>query len=207
MKFLKLFSTNISTYSDLELIAHFQENGDNRYVGELFNRYTHLVFGVCLKYLKDPDESQDAVMLIFEKLLTDLKRFEIQNFPPWLHRLTQNYCLMMLRQKEKHLKDSQNLEKNVYDNVETPQIEHLFEENLPEEPLNNVEAALANLKDEQRTCLMLFYMEQKSYQEIAEQTRLSLKEVKSHIQNGRRNIKKQLGILSWFLLLGNFFHF
>ncbi|MCC5946588.1 MAG: RNA polymerase subunit sigma-24, partial [Bernardetiaceae bacterium] len=88
MLFLKIFRrTSAATPSDIELIELYKESDDNRYVGELFERYTHLVFGVCLKYIKDVDESKDVVMLIFEKLLIDLKRFEIQNFSPWLHRL------------------------------------------------------------------------------------------------------------------------
>jgi RNA polymerase sigma-70 factor (ECF subfamily) len=198
MKFLKLFSAQNETKSDLELVELYKQTSDNRHVGELFNRYTHLVFGVCMKYLKDEEESRDAVMLIFEKLLTDLKRFEIQNFAPWLHRLTQNFCLMYLRQKERDFKRTENLKNNVYADMESQPNWHLSDEAdsdaLPTQ-IRNIEEALKHLKENQRLCLVLFYLEEKSYQEVAAQTGFSLGEVKSYIQNGRRNIKKLLGIL------------
>jgi RNA polymerase sigma factor (sigma-70 family) len=93
---------------DLELVSLFKESGDNSYIGELFKRYTHLIFGVCMKYLKDEEDSKDAVMQIFEKLPDDLKKHEITNFKGWLHSVAKNYCLMELRSKaSKHEKDNE----------------------------------------------------------------------------------------------------
>ncbi len=205
--FVKLFSKK-SPRSDLELIEAYKETQDNKFVGELFERYTHLVYGVCLKYLKDEEDSKDAVLLIFEKLLTDLLRFEIQNFPPWLHRLTQNYCLMYLRQRKREFKRSANYFTNQdeerMDSDPDWHLSNKSEKYEKEERLNSIEEALDTLNPEQKQCVELFFLEEKSYQEIVELTNFSLKEVKSFLQNGKRNIKKQLGILTllfWLLFM------
>ncbi|WP_338769391.1 RNA polymerase sigma factor [Bernardetia sp. ABR2-2B] len=205
--FVKLFSKK-NPRSDLELIEAYKETRDNKFVGELFERYTHLVYGVCLKYLKDEEDSKDAVLLIFEKLLTDLLRFEIQNFPPWLHRLTQNYCLMYLRQRKREFKRSEDYFNNQDDErMDSDPDWHLSnksEKHKKEERLNSIEDALHTLNPEQKQCVELFFLEEKSYQEIVELTGFSLSKVKSFLQNGKRNIKKQLGILTlalWILFI------
>lgn len=205
--FVKLFSKK-NPRSDLELIEAYKETRDNKFVGELFERYTHLVYGLCLKYLKDEEDSKDAVLLIFEKLLTDLLRFEIQNFPPWLHRLTQNYCLMYLRQRQREFKRSADYFTNQDDErMDSDPDWHLSnktEKHEKEERLTSIEDALNTLNPEQKQCVELFFLEEKSYQEIVEITGLSLSNVKSFLQNGKRNIKKQLGILTlvfWLLFM------
>lgn len=205
--FVKLFSKK-NPRSDLELIEAYKETRDNKFVGELFERYTHLVYGVCLKYLKDEEDSKDAVLLIFEKLLTDLLRFEIQNFPPWLHRLTQNYCLMYLRQRQREFKRSEHYFTNQDDErMDSDPDWHLSnkgEKHEKEERLTSIEDALHTLNPEQKQCVELFFLEEKSYQEIVEITGFSLSKVKSFLQNGKRNIKKQLGILTlvfWLLFM------
>jgi len=202
--FVKLFSKK-NPRSDLELIEAYKETQDNKFVGDLFERYTHLVYGVCLKYLKDEEDSKDAVLLIFEKLLTDLLRFEIQNFPPWLHRLTQNYCLMYLRQRQREFKRSADYFTNQDDErMDSDPDWHLSNKHEKEERLTSIEEALNTLNPEQKQCVELFFLEEKSYQEIVEMTGLSLSNVKSFLQNGKRNIKKQLGILTlvfWLLFM------
>lgn len=181
-----LFSKkHTSDLNDLELIAHYQKSHQSKYVGELFNRYAHLVLGVCLKYLKNSDESQDAVMQIFEKLLEDLKHQNIQNFKSWLHVVSKNHCLMKLRKKQKvttgeafeHAERTLEATNNI-DEVE-----------VKEEHLSQLEQAIEELKPEQRNCIKLFYLEKKCYQEVAENTGYSEKQVKSYIQNGKRNLK------------------
>jgi RNA polymerase sigma-70 factor (ECF subfamily) len=205
--FVKLFSKK-SPRSDLELIEDYKKTQDNKFVGELFERYTHLVYGVCLKYLKDEEDSKDAVLLIFEKLLTDLLRFEIQNFPPWLHRLAQNYCLMYLRQRQREFKRSEDYftyqDEERMDSDPDWHLSNKSEKHEKEERLTSIEDALHTLNPEQKQCVELFFLEEKSYHEIVEMTGFSLPKVKSFLQNGKRNIKKQLGILTlifWLLFM------
>ena len=174
-----------SNLSDLELVSEYQKSHHTKYVGELFNRYAHLVLGVCLKYLKDSDESQDAVMQIFEKLIADLKKQNIQNFKSWLHVVSKNYCLMQLR-KKKRVSSGEAFE-NAERTLESTN--ELDEVKIKDAQLNQLEEAIEQLKPEQRNCIKLFYIEKKCYQEVSLNTGFSEKQVKSYIQNGKRNLK------------------
>lgn len=155
----------------------------------LFERYTALVFGVCMKYLKNEDDTKDAVMLIFEKLSDDLKKHEIAYFKGWLHTVAKNHCLMQLRSKQSLKLKTDELKKDVKEFVEINYSLHPTNDNIKEKQLVQLEVAIKSLKDEQRMCVELFYLKEKSYQEIAEVTGFSLNNVKSFIQNGKRNIK------------------
>jgi RNA polymerase sigma-70 factor (ECF subfamily) len=199
--FLKIIGKN-KLITDLDLVQQYQKTGDNQYVGELFERYTHLVFGVCLKYLKNEALSKDAVIQIFEKLLKDLKQHQIENFKSWLHRVSKNHCLMYLRKQQSQLKHQEEYKKNTLSDVENVNFWHLDNEaEKKEKKLQELEAALQKLKKEQKQCIELFYLEEKSYQEITEITGFSLKEVKSHLQNGKRKLKIQLATFTFLALL------
>lgn len=174
--------------SDEELVKLYQQGGDMEVLAKLYQRYTGLVFGVCLKYLKQEADSQDAVMQIFEKLIESLKKHEVTNFKSWLHVLTKNHCLMWLRsQKNRHMNDIQeiNLEKNMEFTYEM----HHDNSNTIEQDINKLKIAINALPDGQKQCVEQFYLEQKCYKDIVESTGFDLKKVKSYIQNGRRNLK------------------
>ncbi len=127
-----MHSTKLNTYNDLELVAHYKQTNDNSCVGVLFQRYTHLIVGVCMKYLKDEDEAQDASMHIFEKLLVDLKKHEIQQFKGWLHMVCKNYCLMQLRSGATKLKHNKEMHKDLATLMESGYDSHLINENKKE---------------------------------------------------------------------------
>jgi RNA polymerase sigma-70 factor (ECF subfamily) len=178
-----------NSYEDLELVAQYKQTQDNVLVGELFRRYTHLIFGVCMKYLKDEDEAQDAGMQIFEKLLTDLKKHDIQQFKGWLHMVCKNYCLMQLRAGASRLKRTKEMQKDLVSLMESPPELHLTVENTKELQLTFMEECLKGLNNEQKVCVELFFLQEKSYQEVTEMTNYSMNNVKSYIQNGKRNLK------------------
>ncbi len=182
----------LKEWSDEDLVLSYQQEEDNVYVGELFERYADLVFLVGMKYLKDEDEAKDVAMQIFEKLLTDLRRYEVRSFKFWLHRVVKNHCLAILdkaqrqRQKNELYKEEQEI------------VESEFEPTLPDEQrpeemqVQYLHEAISQLKEEQKYCIELFYLQKKSYQEVAEVTGFSMKQVKSYIQNGKRNLKNHL---------------
>jgi RNA polymerase sigma-70 factor (ECF subfamily) len=178
-----------NTATDLELIASYRQSGDNVFVGELYKRYSHLVFGVCMKYLKDEDDSKDAVMLIFEKLLEDLKKYQVDNFKSWLHTTAKNHCLMKLRSVKSVFLKTEELKKDYPVVMETDYEPHLDNDNVNEVYLSHLGNAVEQLNDEQRICIEMFYLNGKCYQEVAETTGYSMKQVKSFIQNGKRNLK------------------
>lgn len=178
------------TFSDLELVARYKQSGEVYYVGILFQRYTHLLLGICLKYLKNEEDSKDAVMDIFEQITVALLKHEVANFKSWLHTLTRNHCLMKLRKPEmKRLitQEVAELDENLI--MENAEAEHLINEEEREAQLRHLPAALNQLNAEQKACIELFYLQSKSYQEVAEATGYSLNQVKSYIQNGKRNLK------------------
>ena len=176
---------------DEELIEKFLNTGNKHYFGVLFQRYTHLVFGACMKYLKNKDESEDAVMDIFEKLMTELKSHEVRNFKGWIYTVARNHCLMKIR-KEKQMQMTNDVQKLDGLVVEMPEPMHLSNDMKKEIELTGLEQAMTKLSDEQRTCLELFYLQEKCYNEVATITKYSLNEVKSYIQNGKRNLKNHL---------------
>lgn len=178
---------NTRDLSDREVVYRYQKSRNKRYIGELYERYGHLVYGVSLKYLKNVQEAQDNVMLVFEKLMSELEKSDIKNFKAWIHTVTKNQCLMHLRKNKNVRSKEQSIEPIEYSLAsETTDVEQVI---AKEHSLTQMEQALNQLKKEQKTCVELFYLKEKCYQDIAEITGFSLKQVKSYIQNGKRNLK------------------
>jgi RNA polymerase sigma factor (sigma-70 family) len=175
-----------SHFSDEELIRQYQLTGETVYIGELYQRYTHLVYGMCLKYFKEEENSKDDVMQIFEKLLQVLKTQEVTKFQHWLHVLVRNYCLMELRKRKAH--DTTSLEPLAEANPAILNIPQEDNQQL-EEQLQQLEKGLNHIPEAQKICIDLFYLQKKCYQEIAAITGYDLNKVKSYIQNGKRNLK------------------
>jgi RNA polymerase sigma factor (sigma-70 family) len=187
------FLKNISStnQSDTELVLAYRQSDDLKVLGELYQRYMELVYGVCLKYLKEPELAQDAVMQIFEELVSKLKKHEVENFRGWLHQVAKNYCLMQLR-TPKNLK-TVALPPLLMQNEEDVHLNGMMSEETSwmekEENLQKLEECIASLADEQRTMIKLFYLDGKCYNEIVEITGMEWNHVRSSIQNGRRNLK------------------
>lgn len=169
--------------TDEELITLYKATDDLEIVGVLYDRYTALTFGVCLKYLKDREESRDAVMQIFEKLIASLKSHDISIFKGWLYVTARNHCLMQLRAKKGKNFEALSpflMESSANGHHEGVEIEG---------DLNRLEKCMEALAKEQKECVQLFYIQQKCYKEITEVTGYDLNKVKSYIQNGKRNLK------------------
>lgn len=175
--------------TDEELVHRYRNSHETVYIGELYQRYTHLVFGVCMKYFKNEAEAEDAVMQVFEKLITDLKKHHITSFKPWLHTVVKNHCMMQFRKGSAETKHKTELKHEMRDVVENPEQNHLQEAEEKEFILQHLKEGIAELKEEQRICVELFYLKDMSYAEIATVTGYTMNEVKSYIQNGKRNLK------------------
>lgn len=187
--FFCYFSTMLSakdynTLSDIELIQEYKKSGDLNLIGMLYNRYMALVYGVCLKYLKDREESKDAVMQIFEKLMDSLKEHEVTHFKSWLYITSRNHCLMALRARKGKVFEEIS---PVF--MENELLLHLQDEPEMETNLTKLEKCIDHLISEQKHCVTLFYMQQKCYREIVQITGFDDNKVKSYIQNGKRNLK------------------
>lgn len=186
-----LDSNKKQNLSDKELIERYRYSYDNAYIGDLFQRYSHMLFGLCMKYVKNEERAKDLVMEVFEKVLKDLKRHNVENFRTWIYSVTKNQCLMEIR-KEKRVDARQ--EEYLHATKEIVEFDlpvHLNGESH-EEADRKLNEAIESLNKEQQECIKLFYFEKKSYEEIEEQTGYSYKQVKSFLQNGKRNLKIQL---------------
>ena len=170
--------------TDEELVTLYKLDRSSLCIAVIYERYGHLVMGTCMKYLKNEVESQDITMQIFEELHSKLLKHEINYFKSWLYMVTKNECFMFLRKSKSQ---------NTTDFSESYDVEQTIEDvQSKEKSLELLENAIEDLKPEQKRCVKLFYLEEKSYQQISAELNLSLMQVKSAIQNGKRNIKLQL---------------
>jgi RNA polymerase sigma factor (sigma-70 family) len=174
--------------SDEALVNRYLQTGDKELIAVLFERYTHLVYGICLKYLQDSDHCKDAVMEIFEGLFHKLTVHQVMNFRNWIYSVARNHCLMALRKSDSYCKTKDRIAEaeNAFEApVYMEEEELLF-------PRGLISSAVEKLNPEQGTCIRLMYLDDKSYHDISVITGYSMNEVKSHIQNGKRNLKNLL---------------
>lgn len=171
--------------TDEELLARYRSTGEARYLGVLYERYMPMVYGVCLKIMRDPGKSEDAVMNIYEELVRKVMEHQVESFRGWLYVLARNHCLMEWRKNQRRPTDYHAPE----DMVHYDAVEAAFEVELPAAENKALEKCLENLPDHQRTSVQMFYLEEKSYKEIAGLLAEEIGKIRSYIQNGRRNLK------------------
>ena len=176
-----------STIPDNELLNHYNTDGDSKWLGILLQRYTLLLFGVCMKYLKNEEEAKDAVQQVFEKSIKELGKYKVDYFKSWIYMVAKNHCLMKLRDKGK-------LPKEITERMmATPAEENNYAEHIEkDELLERLSNSLHELIPEQRLCIEQFYLHKKSYVHISDETGYTLMQVKSYIQNGKRNLRMLL---------------
>lgn len=174
-----------SEIGDNELLQRYLQSQNNEWLGILLQRYTLLLLGVCMKYLKDQNEAQDAVQQVFLKVIQEVHKYKIDYFKSWLYMVAKNHCLTALRDKKGRLAETLTDNHNSTLPEEVESHTGLTGQVTPE----MLAATLEQLSEEQKQCVNLFYLQKKSYVEISQRTGFSLMQVKSYIQNGKRNLK------------------
>jgi RNA polymerase sigma factor (sigma-70 family) len=174
-----------SDITDQELLEQFYADHDNEWLGILLQRYTLLLLGVCMKYLKNEEEAKDSVQQVFLKVIQELQKYKVEYFKSWLYMVAKNHCLMRLRDKQG------KITAEISDKLtSTPEQETDLQALLQNDyTLELMEQSLKELSPEQEQCVTLFYLQKKSYQQVSEETSFSMLQVKSYIQNGKRNLK------------------
>lgn len=175
-------ANNYTNFTDEDLLLQYETTRNNALLGVLLQRYTLLLLGVCLKYLKNEHQAKDAVQQIFLKALNEIPKYKINYFKSWIYMVAKNHCLMQLRNK--------NLVTEINDNIELQSEQ--FDIDIyqkKEEDFQHLQWAINQLNTEQKQCVQLFYLQKMSYNQIVETTQYSLLQVKSYIQNGKRNLK------------------
>ncbi|MBK6930183.1 MAG: sigma-70 family RNA polymerase sigma factor [Saprospirales bacterium] len=183
---LQFFRSNSpGSLTDDALLARYKASGETRYLGALYARYMPMVYGVCLKILRDPGKSEDAVMAIYEELVYKAREHQVESFRGWLYVLARNHCLMEWRKNKRRPTDYHAPEDMVYYDA----VEGAFDVELPVQSVKPLEKCLDALPKQQRTSVEMFYFEEKSYKDIAQLLSEEIGKVRSYIQNGRRNLK------------------
>ncbi len=176
-------NTSLNHISDQDLLKQYHADQNKEWLGILLQRYTLLLFGVSMKYLKNEEEAKDAVQQIFLKALKELEKYPVSYPKSWLYKIACNHCLMKLRDQRINFPLKGEYE---YIAEESAGIDTYLQKEIT---LQMLEAGIAELNNEQKTCVTLFYLQKKSYQEITETTGYAIQQVKSNIQNGKRNLK------------------
>ncbi|MBC7904082.1 MAG: sigma-70 family RNA polymerase sigma factor [Gemmatimonadaceae bacterium] len=170
--------------TDNELLENFYADRDNKWLGLVLQRFTLLLYGVCMKYLRNEEEAKDAVQQVFLKAINELHKYKVEYFKSWIYMVAKNHCLMKLRDRQGKI--PVELTEDTFLAAEDTGIEtYLDKDRL----LSSMEIALHELNTDQKQCVTLFYLDKKSYQEITDATGHTMMQVKSHIQNGKRNLK------------------
>lgn len=184
MSFFTLNKKKNTEYSDEELLALFKDTGKADYFQQLYERYIPLVYGLCLKYLQNTEESQDATVDIYETLSQKIAGYNIGVFKNWLYSVVKNHCFHILKENKREI--IVDFDSQIMESDETLT---LFSEDRDEEKENALNSCLERLPEPQRLAIQKFFYENKSYADIVEETGFNLKSVKSYIQNGKRNLK------------------
>jgi RNA polymerase sigma factor (sigma-70 family) len=173
---------------DAVLLERFYGDHNNEWLGIILQRYTLLLLGVCMKYLKNEEEAKDSVQQVFLKVIQELQKYKVEYFKSWLYMVAKNHCLMKLREKQGRTITEINERHNSTAQEETDRQSIMQDD----QTIGFMEDALNELSAEQRQCVTLFYLQKKSYQEISEITGYNMLQVKSYIQNGKRNLRNLL---------------
>jgi RNA polymerase sigma factor (sigma-70 family) len=189
-------STNYDHITDAELLQNFYSDHDNKWLGILLPRYTLLLLGVCMKYLKNEEDAKDAVQQIFLKVISELSKYKVEYFKSWIYMIAKNHCLMKIRGNKHYPVELDEKVLPVKEFMDTDEMNHIEKDRL----LTTMQESIKQLSTEQQQCVTLFYLEKKSYGEVAEITGYTMLQVKSHLQNGKRNLKilmKKSGIKNY----------
>jgi RNA polymerase sigma factor (sigma-70 family) len=170
--------------SDQQLLENFYASHKNEWLGILLQRYTLLLLGVCMKYMKNEEEAKDCVQHIFLKVIEELHKYKVEYFKSWLYMVAKNHCLMKLRYKQGKISTAIETQ-----TIAAPEETNKNELQETDHILDLLEGSLQELNNEQQQCVTLFYLQKKSYQQISDMTGFTMMQVKSHIQNGKRNLK------------------
>ena len=188
------FKKKYKPKSENDLLYEYRQTGDLSILGKLYEPQMEMVFAISMTYFKDEDEAKDTVMTLFEELIPKLRQHEVENFKAWLGMVTRNFCLMELRKKtieisNFEINNGEEDENNFNNFMEISTFEHHTDSLNLEHNLTKLEDCMKTLNLEQKQSIELFFMQEKTYQEVSQLTGFEVNKVKSYLQNGKRNLK------------------
>lgn len=179
--------------SDDDLLHRVRRESNGRALNQLLQRHLESVMGLCLYYLGHAEDAEDATMEILAKATQSIRDGkEIRSFKDWLFIIGRNHCFQRLKQRERFhtlfslVEDTKTAD--IF--MQLPAEDALYTEQY--QKMDNLLRSVAALKAPQRDCITAFFLQEKSYKEIAEERQEPLDRVRSYIQNGRRNLRVRL---------------
>jgi RNA polymerase sigma-70 factor (ECF subfamily) len=175
---------NIELQEDLRLLLKYKGSRQQEDLSIFFEKYMPMIYGVCLKYLKNEEKSKDAVMDIYEKLVKKLLKHEVEYPKSWLYTLTKNHCYEILRSQSRVM-EKENDAYLMY----SEEVYRLNEGDTLEKDVEMLNDCIEKLEKQQKESIKLFYLEKRTYKEVTEILGIKWSQARSLIQNGRRNLK------------------
>lgn len=168
---------------------------DDKELGQLYDRYAHVVYRRCLSILGNEEDAHDATQETFAKVLRNVERFRREASPlTWMYRISTNHCLNVLRnRKGRSNKLAVHREDIVGDGFSEPEggarLDHA-----------TLRGLLEGLDDETRACVVYTYFDDCTRQEVAELVGLSVPTVRKRIQTFLDHARRALGVHAATLL-------
>lgn len=166
--------------SEQELVERFRSGRENRWFAELYRRERRRVYGLCLKFLREPAAAEDVCHEAFVRAFERFDSLVTDGFSAWVRRIAANLCINRMRLKANV---TQTMPKNVPAPGPDPD-----RRAISQQQLGAALGLIRALGEDQRRAFVMFHLEGLSYEEIAGRSGLPLKTVRSHLQNARRNL-------------------
>jgi len=174
------------------------KRGDRIAFAELVEKYQQPLFNFICRTLRDETESEDLAQNVFLQVYKSRQRYEpTAKFSTWLFTIARNLCLNEIRRRSRH--PAESIENSQPEQEEHPQRQYEDKKNvlpaentLHRELAQKIEAALAELPENQRSAIMLCRQDELSYEEIGKILDCSLSATKSLIHRGRETLKERL---------------
>jgi RNA polymerase sigma-70 factor, ECF subfamily len=185
-----------SAAEDRGLIRRVQR-GDASAFNDLIVKYEKVVFNFAFRLTQNYDDAHDVAQDAFIRAYNAMNTFRGDSaFSTWIFRITTNVFLDERKRKKAHPMQSLDEYASQEEQREGMQVEDPGP--TPEDIVTAKErqrilvAAIQSLPEYQRTMIVLYHLEQKSYEEIAEIMNLPLGTVKSRLNRARLGLKEKL---------------
>lgn len=167
---------------DAELVQQCLD-GDDACRRTLVERYQHRVFGLCLRMMTQREDAEDICQEVFIRVFRSLHTWDSSRpFPPWLMAIAANRCRTALTSRSKRPVASEI----------APELAVETRKTADQEVAEEVQQALEKLRDDYRTCFVLFYQQELSIAEIGETMGCPEGTVKTWLHRARAQLAEQL---------------
>lgn len=193
---------DLAAASDRQIVAWAQD-GTEAAFRELVRRYQRPVFSLVYRMVRDREIAEDLAQETFIKVLNAIDSYRPEHkFSSWIFKIANNAAIDHLRRREPDLLSLEGAPDAV--SVERQEATALQVRDRGESPLDELEArelgshierAIAHLRPEYRSCILLRHVEGRPYEEIADILGLPLGTVKTYIHRARGELREMLGPL------------